>query len=84
MRHSGLSVLQYVYLQLTIICTLSVVNFLQMQYFDESCVEFTTDQYHDIFISRFHSHVTLYKSLHTYAGIWKNKIKNCHNWNQYD
>ena len=56
---------------------------LQLQYHKEFCVEFTADQYHDIFNSRFHDQKTVYDSLVNSLKIWRNKSENCAGWNQY-
>ena len=56
----------------------------QMQYFNEPCIEFTDDQYHEIFSSRFYCHRNLFTSLDNHVENWKNKSDNCCKWNQYD
>ena len=80
-------------LQSFAVCLLSTYNnclhyiiissVLQLQYYEEPCVEFTADQYHDIFNSRFQNQGTIFASLSTSVANWKSKKSNCETWNQY-
>ena len=44
---------------------------------NKPCVEFTADQYHHIFNSRFHNQTTVLQSLVNAAIRWKVKNNNC-------
>ena len=78
-------------LQSFTVCLLSTYNntyiiissVLQLQHSEEPCVEFTADQYHDIFNFKFHNQRTIYASLNNSVKNWRNKTKNCATWNQY-
>ena len=41
------------------------------------CVDFTVDQYHNIFKSRFYNQKTVFTSLVNSAIRWKNRNNNC-------
>lgn len=63
---------------------LSVFLTLQLLDCNEPCVEFTADQYHEIFNLRFHKYTTVAMSLANSAERWMNKTGNCKGkWENY-
>ena len=61
-----------------------IISFvLQLQYCKKLCVEFTADQYHDIFKSRFQNQGNILASLDICLNNWMNTTNNCKTWNQY-
>ena len=60
-----------------------ILSVLQLRYYGEPCVEFTANQYHDIFNSRFQDQGTIDAALSTFVENYMNKTNNCCTWDQY-